>query len=69
MYARNDKALAGMLCTTLTSLTFSSDIGMTFGIEKCAKGILKRGKQVCANNINLNQDLTIQELEQEANYK
>jgi len=31
--------------------TFSSDIGMTFGIQKCAKLTIKRGKPVSTGPI------------------
>ena len=66
LYAKNDRILEEMINTTHI---FSSDIGMTFGIEKCAKVTLKKGKQIYANNINLTQDLTVQDLDQETNYK
>ena len=66
LYAKTDKALEDMLSVTNT---FSSDIGMSFGIEKCAKVTLKRGKQIQSSNITLDQDLTVQDLNQEKNYK
>ena len=66
LYAKTEEALKDML--TVTKL-FSTDIGMSFGIEKCAKVTLKKGKQIQAGNITLDQDLVVQDLEQERNYK
>ena len=42
---------------------FSDNIGMTFGLEKCAKASFKKG------NIEINDDKAIQELNQEKAYK
>jgi hypothetical protein len=66
LYAKNDETLEGMISATHM---FSQNIGMTFGIEKCAKVTIKRGKQLMSNNIKLSEDMTIQDLDQEANYK
>ena len=48
---------------------FSDDIGMTFGLEKCAKASFKKGKLVSTGNIEINDDTAIQELNQEETYK
>ena len=66
LYAKTEEALKDML--TATNL-FSTDIGMSFGIEKCAKVTLKKGKQIQAGNVTLDQDLVVQDLEQERSYK
>lgn len=44
---------------------FSGDIKMEFGLEKCAKTTLKRGKPIHAENIEFDLDTTIQDLKQE----
>ena len=49
--------------------TFSKDIKMSFGIEKCAKVTLHRGKQQQTKDIPLSDKLAIQDLEAEALYK
>ena len=66
LYAKDDETLCKMVSATNS---FSKDIHMSFGIEKCAKVSLKRGKQVKAENLNLGDELAIQDLEQEQNYK
>ena len=38
---KNDKELDGFLCTVKK---FSDDIGMEFGLDKCAKATLIRGR-------------------------
>ena len=44
---------------------FSDDIGMEFGLEKCAKACLKKGKLTSAGNIVIDEDTELQELDQE----
>ena len=44
-------------------------IGMTFGLEKCAKASFDKGKLVSTGNIEINDDTAIQELNQEEAYK
>ena len=49
---------------------FSDDIGMEFGLEKCAKASFKKGKLTSTGNIVLiDVDTEIQELDQEGVYK
>ena len=48
---------------------FSDDIGMEFGLEKCAKACLKKGKLTSAGNIVIDEDTELQELDQERIYK
>ena len=66
LYANNDKALHNMVTATHI---YSNDIGMNFGIEKCAKVTLKKGKQVASENIKLEENFAVQDLAQEKNYK
>ena len=49
--------------------TFSDDIKMEFGLDKCAKATLKRGKLTETFDIQLDTDICIKELEQENTYK
>ena len=44
---------------------FSDDIGMGFGLEKCAKANFKKGKLASTGNIVIDDDIKIQELDQE----
>ena len=48
---------------------FSDDIGMEFGLEKCAKASFKKGKLTLTGNIVIDVDTEIQELDQEGVYK
>jgi hypothetical protein len=49
--------------------TFSDDIHKEFGLEKCAKILLKRGKLVQSQNLTLDFNREIQELEQGKTHK
>ena len=46
----------------------SHDIKMKFGLDKCAKAIIKGGKKVSTEGIQLPENNVIQELEPEATY-
>jgi hypothetical protein len=52
-----------------TVKTFSDDIHMEFGIEKCAKIALKRGKLISSQNFVIDNNREIQELEQGKTYR
>ena len=52
-----------------TVKTFSDDIHMEFGLEKCAKIAFKRGKLVHSQNLVIDINSEIQELEQGKTYK
>ena len=41
LFAKDDNDLEGLLQTVKK---FSDDIGMSFGLDKCAKATFKRGK-------------------------
>ena len=47
----------------------SDDIMMEFGFDKCAKASFKRGKNVSAEGIPLNDNQVIQDLDQAETYK
>ena len=48
---------------------FSCDIGMKFGIEKCAVLVIKRGKLAQTEGITLPDDTTIRAMEESEGYK
>jgi hypothetical protein len=52
-----------------TVKNFSDDIHMEFGLEKCAKVTLKRGKLISSQNLVIDNNREIQELEQGKTYK
>ena len=66
LYGKDDSELEGLLKTIKS---FSDDIGMEFGLEKCAKATFNRGKLVRTNSIELELETTIKELGQEQTYK
>ena len=57
LYAMNEKGVDSLIQTVRV---FSEDIGMEFGIEKCAVLVMKRGKVVKSEGINLPDYKTIQ---------
>ena len=52
-----------------TVKTFSDDINMKFGLEKCAKIMFKRGKLTHLQNLVIDTNREIQELEQGKTYR
>ena len=66
IYAKDDTELEKLLHTVQT---FSDEIGMEFGLDKCAKATFKHGKMVKSTNIVLNDNTVIKELDQENTYK
>jgi hypothetical protein len=52
-----------------TVKTFSDDIYMDFGLEKCAKITFKKGKLIHSQNLMIDINREIQELEQGKTYK
>jgi hypothetical protein len=52
-----------------TVKTFSDDIYMEFGLEKCAKITFKKGKLIHLQNLVVDINREIQELEQGKTYK
>ena len=65
-YARDDEHQTGLLKIVKT---FSDDIQMEFGLDKCAKATFKRGRLTETTNIELDADTCIRDLEQEGIYK
>ena len=50
LYAKSEQGLESLVHTVRI---FSEDIGMDFGIEKCAKLLLRRGKVTSSDGIKL----------------
>ena len=66
LYGKNDYELEGLLRTVKT---FHGDIGMTSGLDKCAKATFIRGKLKSTSSIVLDIDTKIKELDQEETCK
>ena len=64
LYGTNDSQLNGLISTVKK---VSDGIQMEFGLDKCAKATLKRGKKVSAEGILLNDHQLIQDLNSELN--
>ena len=48
---------------------FSTDICMDFGLDKCSKCTLKKGLKVASENLQLDNGMSIEDLNDEASYK
>ena len=64
--AKDDSKLEGLLRIVKG---FSDDIGMEFGLSKCAKATFKRGKLEKSDHVRLDEETMIKDLEQEKVYK
>ena len=64
--AKDDSELEGLLRIVKG---FSDDIGMEFGLSKCAKATFKRGKLEKSDHVRLDEETMIKDLEQEEVYK
>ena len=66
LYGKNDKEIESLLHTVRI---FSTDINMEFGIEKCARVGLKRGKIVIKEGLKLANGKEIRNLNENEQYK
>ena len=66
LFAKDDNDLEGLLEMVKK---FSDDIGMSFGLDKCAKATFKRGKLTGTTSVELDQNIVIKDLVQEEVYK
>ena len=66
LYAKDKKELNTLIQTVRV---FSKDIGMDFGIEKCAMIQMKRGKFVMSEGIELPNGKKIRSLDDQEGYK
>ena len=62
LYSKNDQKQVGELKIVKR---FSDDIGMGFGVEKCAKANFKKGKLASTGTIVIDDDIKMKELDQE----
>ena len=66
MYSRSEKGLDSLLQTVCV---FSEDIGMEFGIERCAMFVIEKGKIVKLVGIELPGGKVIKSLQEGESYK
>ena len=66
LYAKNEKGLDSLIQTVHV---FSSDIGMQFGIDKCATVVIKRGKVIASDEIMLPDESRIKSMNEDYSYK
>ena len=66
LYTKDDCVLEGLLRIVKR---FSDDIGMKFGLSKCATAIFKRGKLEKSDHVRLDEETMIKDLMQEKVYK
>ena len=62
LYAKNESGLDALVQSVRV---ISNDIGMEFGVEKCAMLVIKRGKVVESNGIDLPNNETIKSIHEE----
>ena len=66
LYTKYDSESEGLLRIVKG---FSDDIGMEFGLSKCAKATFKKGKLEKSDHVRLDEETMIKNLEQEKVYK
>ena len=66
LFAKNEKEIDSLVQTVRI---FSDDIGMKFGLEKCAAMTTKRGKRVHSDGIALPDGTQLRALGEEESYK
>ena len=66
LHSRSEKGLDSLVPTVRV---FSEDIGKEFGIEKCAKLVMEKGKIVKSVGIELPNDKVIKSLQEGESYK
>ena len=66
LYSKSEKVLDSLIQTVRM---FSEDIGMQFGIDKCAMLVMKKGKIVKSDGIQLPNDKVIKSLQEGESYK
>ena len=66
IYAKDDIEMEKLL---QTAKTFSDEIGMEFGLDKCAKATFKHEKMVNSTNEVFSDNTVVKELDQESTHK
>ena len=66
LYAESDEKL----CQLVNKVQeFSRDINMEFGLDKCSKCTIKKGKEVATENIQVGAESFIEDLEEDSTFK
>ena len=66
IYAETDQKLSQLIEEVHK---FSKDINMEFGLDKCSKCTIKKGKKVATENIQLDEENCIEDLAGDSTYK
>ena len=66
VYAKNESGLDALVQSVRV---VSNDIGMEFGVQKCSMLVIKRGRVIESNGINLPNNETISSIHEENGYK
>ena len=66
VYAEDDDKLKKLIKVVQQ---YSNDIGMTFGLDKCAKCTIRKGKKIKTQNLKLEEENMIEDLDEESAYK
>ena len=66
LYARNERDLDSLIQSVRV---FSRDIGMQFGVKKCAVLIMKRGRQIKSDGVKISGSNVIRSLQENDGYK
>ena len=66
IYAESDQKLNQLVQAVHE---FSRDIKMEFGLDKCSKCTIKKGKKVTSENIQVGEESYIEDLDEDTTYK
>ena len=66
LYADSDQKLSQLINAVRT---FSDDINMKFGLDKCSKCTIRKGRKVAAENVQVGEDSYIEDLAEDSSYK
>ena len=65
LYAEDEKGLERLIEVVYE---FSKDIGMEFGLDKCAKCTIKRGKKIKGSDVEIEDGKFVEDLESDSSY-
>lgn len=68
LFAQNEQQFTDLM-KIVKQFKFSDDINMRFGVEKCAKITIKKGKLEHSENLKLDDEVTIKSLEPDRTYR
>ena len=66
LYAADEKGLDKLIRKVHA---FSRDIGMEFGLDKCAKCVIEAGKKVPGQKVEIDEGQFVEDLESDTTYK